>query len=671
MDFGIKRSGKMKGKKIANIVLIVIVFLANVSFAQRGYYDAPYVRYEADLGTLANGAVATSKSYKQSNLQSEASEQVCVDMTTVNSSVEWTVTSAGKGLVVRYSIPDGETAVLKVYANSTVVGTLNLSTYYSWEDLKNNGNPNNVGVSNANFRMRFDEVRLKLAANIPVGGLLKLETVSGNIHLDFAELEAVPIATPSIAGDIVYSGDGSDLQVFIDANNGKALYIPPGVYNVNRELYFGVDNTSFRGAGMWYTEIHFTNTAGWGGLKSDASNVSFRDLYLTTVRNSRSNSYKAINGVYTSTSVIKRIWAEHFECGAWIAQYNSNGPAYADGFNVSQCRFRNNYADGINLCKGTSNAVVEHCSFRNNGDDDMAIWSSNGLECIGNTYRYNTSENCWRSAGCAIYGGKNNKAYGLIIRDNLEAGIKVNNSFSGIGFNTTGTHEFYDIDVIRCGTFNDLFNRPVGAIDIACNNIAGTRINNVKFSNIAITDSKNDAIYIHKASGEGFYNLAFENIAINGTGKEWPDNDVDNLGWGRGYGFLFVGYPSGNGTYCNVTYANLGGQYYATTNTSQIGSFSFTSDGCGVTPVINVFDNSETDFSFYPNPVNNAGNLKINAVALKYATLNVKTLSGTVMLTEQLDGRDLYTIGENLPKGMYILEVVGVTEAQAIKFIKL
>lgn len=161
---------------------------------------------------------------------------------------------------------------------------------------------------------------------------------------------------------------------------------------------------------MWYSHINFTNgTSNNGGLNTNASNISYADLFLTTNNASRSNSYKGINGIYTAGSTIKNIWAEHFECGAWIANYSGSGPAFADGFTLSDCRFRNNYADGINLCKGTSNAIVEHCNFRNNGDDDMAIWCANGQECINNTFRYNTSENCWRASGVAIYGGKNNQ----------------------------------------------------------------------------------------------------------------------------------------------------------------------------------------------------------------------------------------------------------------------
>jgi hypothetical protein len=137
-------------------------------------------------------------------------------------------------------------------------------------------------------------------------------------------------------------------------------------------------------------------------------------------------------------------------------------------------------------------------------------------------------------------------------------------------------NEFYDITIIGCGTFNDLFNGPVGAIDIVCNNVAGTRVKNVKFSNIDIIDSKNDAIYIYKKAGEGFYNLIFENINIDGTGKEYPYNNAKNLNWGRGYGILFVGNPSGYGTYCNMTYANRGGNATVNINNAQIGAFSWT-----------------------------------------------------------------------------------------------
>lgn len=567
-------------KRIINLSIFSCLSISILS-AQRGYYDAPYKRYEADLATLTNATILP-KSHKQADLQSEASGQICISMSAVNASAEWTVTEAADGLVVRYSVPDGQTGALGVYNNGTKVATLNLTSNWSWEYLATNGNPNNVGIVNTNPKMRFDEVRVKLSSKIPVGGKLKLIRESGNISLDFAELEPVATAKTAPAGAVTYNGDGSTLQAFIDANGGKTIFLPTGIYNVNRKLWFGVNNTKLAGAGMWYTQIHFTyTTANEGGLYADAANIGFSDLYLTTVRNSRTNSYKAINGVFTSGSVIENVWAEHFVCGAWIAQYYYSGITNADGFVIKNCRFRNNYADGINLCKGTTNAIVEHCSFRNNGDDDMAVWSADGLECRNNTFRYNTSENCWRAAGCAIYGGFGNKAHNLLIRDNLEVGLRVNNSFQGIAFNTAGLHEFTNISIESCGTMNDLFNMPVGAIDLVCNNVAGTRISNVKFANIDIINSRNDAVYIRKQAGEGFYNVVFENINVNGTGKEYPDNNITNSTTKRGYAILFAGNPAGSASYCGINVSNRGGNALSDTDISAKGTLVWTAlSGC-------------------------------------------------------------------------------------------
>ncbi|WP_456312337.1 Ig-like domain-containing protein [Pseudomonas shirazensis] len=576
-----------KREKYCHLLWLFFVLLTSNSFAQRGYYDAPYKRYEANSGQLSSGATVTSKSYNQADLQSEASDQTCVNMSAANATVQWTLTEAADGLVVRYSVPDGQSATLGVYNGNTKVATLTLTSTWSWEYLWSNGNPNNNGITNQNPRMRFDEVRYKLPAKINASGTLKLIRESGNVHVDFAEMEPVPTSVSAPSGSVTYTGNGSDLQTFIDANGGKKIFLPSGVYSVNRELYFGVANTSLIGAGMWYTQINFTNTSSLnGGLRANAAGISFTDLYLTTNSASRSNSYKAINGVFTAASTVKNIWAEHFECGAWIAQYNTGGPAIADGFTLSHCRFRNNYADGINLCKGTANSIVEHCSFRNNGDDDQAIWSADGQECINNTFRYNTSENCWRACGLAIYGGKNNKGYNLIIKDNLEAGIRVSNNFPGAPFNNDGSHEIHDITVTSCGTFNDTYNNPVAAIDIFSATNAGSQVKNVQLYNIDVIDSRNDAISISKRSGDGIYNLSFKNITVNGTGKEFPNNNALNRNWGRGYFVLIAGSPAGNGTYCNMNYSNRGGNAAANEEISAIGTFSWTqSSTCSSTTV--------------------------------------------------------------------------------------
>lgn len=553
--------------------------------AQRGYYDAPYKRYEADSAVLSNGAIVMAKSYAQSDLQSEASSQVCVDMKSTDATAEFTFSEAADGLVIRYSVPDGESAVIGIYDGNTKITNLSLTSKWSWEYLWNNGDPNNVGVTNKNPRMRFDEVRTKLPGKLTK---LKLVKESGNLSLDFIEMEPVPAALSAPDGAVVYQGDGSTLQSFIDANGSKTIFLPAGIYNINSQLYFGVSKTKLQGAGMWYTQLNFTVTdASNGGLRADASDISYSDLYLTSEMTRRTNGYGGIIGVYTSGSVIQNIWVEHCATGSWIAQYGGVGPAFANGFLMKNCRFRNTYADGINLCKGTSNAIVEHCNFRNNGDDAMAIWCAEGMECINNTFRNNTVENGWRAAGAALYGGKDNKFYDIVIKDNIDIGITVNNTFQGVGFNAEGIHDFHNITLIGCGTFNATYNDRVGAINVVNASGAGTKVENIRLYNIDILDSKCDAIRIAKNSGQGIFNLVFENININGTGMEYPHNNVNNYSQGRGYAVIIEKFPLGAATYCNLNYSNLGGNSNGTAfNTSLMGTFSWNiKTGCELTSV--------------------------------------------------------------------------------------
>src|SRR6478609_204196 len=99
----------MKIFKTLSLIALTFLLAAAELYAQegRGYYDAPYLRYEADQGALSNATVAMM-SFSQKDLQSEASEQVCVDLSAKDASIDWTVKKEGDGLVVRYSVPDEE-----------------------------------------------------------------------------------------------------------------------------------------------------------------------------------------------------------------------------------------------------------------------------------------------------------------------------------------------------------------------------------------------------------------------------------------------------------------------------------------------------------------------------------------------------------------------------------
>jgi hypothetical protein len=647
-----------------NIFLNLIFSLFYICLnAQIGYFDAPYNRYEANLGNLINGASTTLKSYSQSNLQSEASDQICVALNVLNDGISFNVNETADGMVIRYSVPDGTTATLGIYNGTIRVAGLNLTSHWSWENLVTT----DANITNTNPKKRFDEVRFRFAEPFDGTTMLKLILESGTANIDFVEMELVQSAISAPTNAAIYTGNGSNLQAFINTHGGQTIFLPTGVYNVPTELYFGINNTFLKGAGIWFTEIHFSSIlqTNMGGLRADASGISFSDFYLTTSNASRSNAYKGINGVYTATSTIRNIWVEHFECGAWIAQYNTNGPTIADGFLISNCRFRNNFADGINLCKGTSNSIVEHCNFRNNGDDDQAIWCANGLECINNTFRFNTSENCWRASGLAIYGGKNNKAYNLLIRDNLEAGIRISNTFAGVGFNTTGLHEIHDITIQNCGTFNALFRDNVGAIDIICGNEAGTLVQNVKLSNIIITDSKSDAINIQKQTGGSISNLIFDNIVINGTGKEYPFNNLNNSNTKRGYFVNLNSYPIGNAKYCNMNYFNRGGNALTDENTAFLGTFSWTQTV--ICLPLNTESQKIDNIQLFPNPSTSVLNIKLNTNKI-ISKLIVLDIYGKTIIIQNQNIRSINV--EKFEKGIYLLEVFSGDEKIVSKFVK-
>ena len=79
--------------------------------------------------------------------------------------------------------------------------------------------------------------------------------------------------------------------------------------------------------------------------------------------------------------VIHHVWEDHFECGFWIGDYNGKVD-YSNGLKIISCRIRNNFADGVNFCQGTSNATVYNCSVRNNGDDGLAMWNDHTMGAV-------------------------------------------------------------------------------------------------------------------------------------------------------------------------------------------------------------------------------------------------------------------------------------------------
>ena len=565
-----------KSGLLLSILLSLFAFEAfpqHVSFQddakERGYYNRSYKRYEAETGKCMTNGIILQPSFNQTTLQSEASNQIATQLTGNGSYIQWSNDEAADGLTIRFSIPDsvdgkGTKGTLGLYVNDVYVQDIILDSYWAWQYILFSGNkyPDNTPLNTKFPRMRFDEMHLKLDAKIPAGAtfkLVKADTKADTYTIDFVELESVPdpVTYESITDTNKVMYDSSvPLSTFIFLNGGKTIYIPAGKYTEASKIQILNDKTKLIGAGMWYTEIYFSAssdvraTYANRGIFTDNSQVIIDGLYLNTVNNKRyydnNSSFqvgKGFMGGFGTNSIIRNVWVEHFECGGWIANYDGKG---ADHLLVEQSRFRNNYADGLNLCQGVTNAVVQNCSFRNNGDDDMASWSS-GQICINNTFRYNIAENNWRASSLGFFGGQQNKALNCVIIDPMEAGLRANCDFAGTGFGTAGVNVFKNISIYKggvaagtVGVSGDLWGNQQGAVHLNSN--SNYNLINIKLDSIDLYDSKNNAVFIGSGGGYKIVNLSMNNIQIDGTGQ---------------YGIYYSG-ANGNGSYCNILYANIG-----------------------------------------------------------------------------------------------------------------
>ena len=515
---------------------------------QRGWFDRPYLRYEAEPGECSGSHEYLNPPvpYSQQPLQAEASNLTAAQLSAKGDCVEWVCRSDADALTLRFSIPDGEKAPLTLTVDGNAVAVIDLDSHWSWQYIavtSANKHPDKDSSGNKFARMRFDEVAVRLPVTIGKGSVFALvkEEDNGVVYtVDFVELEKAPapVRFEDIEGDkVLYDGDGSTLQTVINANPGKTVFLPEGTYTLPRRITIGADNTRLIGAGMWYTTLYFSassaerRTYSARGFESYSNGVTLQGFSMNSASNIRyfdnNESYgigKGLQGSFGRGSVVRDVRIEHFECGAWIGDY---GGVASDGLLVEHCRFRNNYADGINLCSGTKNAVVTHCSFRNNGDDDMASWST-GNATENNEFSYCTAEHNWRASSLAFFGGKGNSAHHIHIADGLEAGARITADFQGTGFDPEFTTSISDVTIERCGT-------PAGAQGVA-GDFWGNRqpslliqagywydINNLDIRRMDIFDTRNQGIAMTSSGGKSINGLELHDVLVSG---------IDGNGWG-------------------------------------------------------------------------------------------------------------------------------------------
>ncbi|MCR5077572.1 MAG: sugar-binding protein [Prevotella sp.] len=501
----------------------------------------PYTRYDSEAASLGGGAtMRTSHKWDRMNIASQASRQSYIELPSAGSYAEWTMNTVTDGVTLRFTLPDsgdgmGLNGSLDVYVNGRKTKTVDLTSYYMYQYFAS-GNPSDSNDGGA-AAFAFDEVHFTLSTPLKAGDRIRIQSSGDNgltYGVDFIETESIPaeIERPEGAVSVTDFGavadDGQDdLEAFKKAlaaadAGSKVLYIPAGTWHLSSIWYVFGSDVKITGAGIWYTNLKFTNPNTFGGGISGGngsngpdgycSNMEICNFYMNSSLRSRYNQqavYKCFMDVFKGGSVIHDIWEDHFECGFWIADYNG-AMDYSDGLKIVNCRIRNNLADGVNFCKGTSNATVYNCNIRNNGDDGLAMWNDTGnaKDESGNVFAYNTIDFIWRAGGIAIYGGDGHKVYNNYICDMyLASGIHLNTTFPGDKFVNTRNISFDNNILVRCGTNADSWREDLAAIDLKEN------VRNVTFTNTQIYDSPFDAIRILN----GPENIVFRQTKILGS----------------------------------------------------------------------------------------------------------------------------------------------------------
>lgn len=545
----------------------------------------PYTRYDCNAaGEAALGGGATLKTapdWDPANRATQASKQAYVDMP-VGGSVAWTMTTNGDGVTVRYTIADSNAGSmgrangwkssegeLEIYVNGQLDKTVPLTSYYMYQYFNfGGGTPSRGQASGDVASFAFDEKHVRLSKMLRPGDEIKLVCKSGrDVGVDFVEIEVVPepIEPSEIAGgrqvfnvtDYGASLNSTDNRAAftraVNAANrvGGVVFIPEGTWLMgysdpgnteNQQGLWSINpkDIMITGAGMWYTNVQFTGWGRFGGGVSGGNpsntggnnvsdNVEFCNMYLNSNlcdRYGENAVYKGIMDIWCGGSAFHDVWVEHFECGFWLGDYNDATARCSDDLRIFDCRIRNNFADGVNFCLGTSRAAVFNCSVRNNGDDGLACWNDSkygAKDETGNVFAYNTIDLIWRAGAVAIYGGIDPKVYNNYICDTFMAsGLHLNSTFDGHKFNgASSTHPivFENNYLVRTGTLRECWGRNYAAIDIEGD------VHDVVFRNNHIYDSPAESIRIMNS----IPGLVVDGLYVSGSGVS--NGTIPYSGW--------------------------------------------------------------------------------------------------------------------------------------------
>ncbi len=475
--------------------------------------DLGFVEQEAEKATTNGTVIAPDRTAY--TVAAEASGRSAVKLT-AGQYVDFTLPKAANAITVRYSIPDaptggGITSPMTVKAPG-VSKTMTLTSQYSW--LYNQysfSNDPNAGllhpdwwitecgcvpsqtdacpVISTPFRpMHFyDEQRLLLGRTLKAGDIVRLSVPAGAtaastvIDLLDSQLVGLPKVDIVAANVLLFGADPSgrrdsapafDKAIAAAKKAHLKVYVPPGVYQVNRHII--VDNVTIEGAGSWYTiitgkQVTLSTPApdgsvhtGVGFYGKDAaaggsSNVHLSGFAIVGDVRERIDTDQ-VNGIggALSDSTIDGLYIDHTKVGMWF-----DGPM--NNLKITNSMIVDQIADGINFHTGVTNSSVSNIFVRNTGDDGLAMWSETTADA-NNTFDHDTVQTPTLANGIAIYGGADNTVSNNLVADPLRegSGIQVGSRFGAQPF--TGHLWITNNTTVRAGTYELNWNIGLGAI---------------------------------------------------------------------------------------------------------------------------------------------------------------------------------------------------------------
>ncbi|MFD7939390.1 CARDB domain-containing protein [Streptomyces sp. NPDC059755] len=537
----------------------------------------PYTEYEAEDGRYT-GTLLTAdaqRTFGHTNFATESSGRRSVRLTSTGQYVEFTSTNAANSLVVRNSVPDsasggGADATVSLYADGAFVQKLSLSSKHSWLYGTTDDPEGLTNRPGGDARRLFDESHALLSKSYPAGTVFRLQRDAGDSAafqvIDLVDLEQVapaaskPAACTSITEYGAVPNDGLDdtdaIQRAVTADqNGQisCVWIPAGQWRQEQKILtddplnrgqfnqVGIRDVTVRGAGMWHSQLYtLTPPQEAGGINHPHegnfgfdidSNTQISDIAIFgsgTIRGGDGNAEGGVglNGRFGKGTKITNVWIEHANVGVWAGRDYSNIPELwgpGDGLEFSGVRIRDTYADGINFANGTRNSTVYNSSFRNTGDDALAVWASKYVKDTSvdvghdNHFRNNTIQLPWRANGIAVYGGHGNTIENNVVSDTMNyPGIMLATDHDPLPF--TGETLIAGNALYRTGGAFWNEDQEFGAITLFAQ---GQDIPGVTIRDTEIHDSTYDGIQF-KTGGGAMPGVKITNVRIdrsnNGSG---------------------------------------------------------------------------------------------------------------------------------------------------------